>query len=64
MSSPIRLLLCLLLIVAPTLSAQAPAASPAQTPAVPVMKSWFIRLIPPRPTFDNDMSDAEQKLME
>lgn len=28
------------------------------------MKSWFIRLIPPRPTFDKDMTDTEQKLME
>jgi uncharacterized protein YciI len=28
------------------------------------MKSWFIRLIPPRPTFDKDMTEAEQKLME
>lgn len=28
------------------------------------MKSWFVRLIPPRPTFDKDMTDAENKLME
>jgi uncharacterized protein YciI len=28
------------------------------------MKTWFIRLIPPRPTFDKDMTDAEQKLMD
>ena len=28
------------------------------------MKSWFIRLIPPRPTFDKDMTESEQKLME
>ena len=28
------------------------------------MKSWLIRLIPPRPTFDKDMTDAEGALME
>ena len=27
------------------------------------MKSWLIRLIPPRPTFDKDMTPAEQALM-
>jgi uncharacterized protein YciI len=32
--------------------------------AVPVKKSWFIRLIPPRPTFDKDLNEAEGKLME
>jgi uncharacterized protein YciI len=28
------------------------------------MKNWFIRLIPPRPTFDKDLSPSEEKLME
>lgn len=28
------------------------------------MKTWFLRLIPPRPTFDKDMTDAEGALME
>ena len=28
------------------------------------MKTWFIRIIPPRPTFDKDESPAEQALME
>jgi uncharacterized protein YciI len=64
MRSPARLLLVLLLFAVPTLGAQAPAASPAPTPSAPVLKSWFVRLIPPRPTFDKDMTDAEQKLME
>jgi uncharacterized protein YciI len=27
------------------------------------MKSWFIRIIPPRPTFDKDASPAELDLM-
>jgi uncharacterized protein len=27
------------------------------------MKTWFIRLIPPRPTFANDMTPDEEKVM-
>ena len=27
-------------------------------------KTWFIRLIPPRPTFDKDASPAEQAVMD
>jgi len=61
-------LLAVLLFAMPALCAQTPAANPgAATPAAsmaPAMKSWFVRLIPPRPTFDKDMTDAEQKLME
>jgi uncharacterized protein YciI len=34
------------------------------TSVVPVKKAWFIRLIPPRPTFDKDFNEAEGKLME
>jgi uncharacterized protein len=51
-------------------AAQAPAASTNATantnpaPTAPVMKTWFLRLIPPRPTFDKDMTDAEGALME
>jgi uncharacterized protein YciI len=51
---------------APRLSAQAPAADPkpaAPAPA-PAMKTWFLKLIPPRPTFDKDATPAEQALME
>ena len=64
MRSPVRLLLAMLLAAVPVLNAQAPAASPAPTASAPVVKSWFVRLIPPRPTFDKDMTDSEQKLME
>jgi len=28
------------------------------------MKTWFVRLIPPRPTFDRDMTQTEQAVME
>jgi uncharacterized protein YciI len=58
----------LLLGLAPALVAQAPAANstsaPSNTPAKPAMKSWLIRLIPPRPTFGDDATPAEQALME
>ena len=33
------------------------------TSSVPVKKSWFIRLNPPRPTFDQDLNEEEGKLM-
>jgi uncharacterized protein YciI len=42
----------------------APPAPASQVSPVPAQKTWFIRLIPPRPTFDKDLSDVEQKLME
>jgi len=64
MRSHVRLLLALLPVAVPTLGAQTPATSPAPAPAAPVMKNWFVHLIPPRPTFDKDMTEAEQKLME
>ena len=63
----------LLLSFAPVLSAQAPAANPPATapaltstpnPAKPPMKSWLIRIIPPRPTFDKDSTPAEDALMD
>lgn len=44
--------------------AQTPAANPAPAEAQPAMKSWLLRIIPPRPTFDKDASPAEQALME
>ena len=28
------------------------------------MKTWFIRLIPPRPTFDKDLTEAEAAVMQ
>jgi uncharacterized protein YciI len=63
----------LLLSFAPVMSAQAPAASapvaapapnPSPAPAKPPMKSWLIRVIPPRPTFDKDSTPAEDALMD
>ena len=42
--------------------AQTAPASQTQTPAA--MKTWFVRLIPPRPTFLQDMTESEQKLMQ
>jgi uncharacterized protein len=44
--------------------AQAGPAPAAAAPTTPTMKTWFLRLIPPRPTFDKDMTDAEGALME
>lgn len=41
-----------------------PAANPSPTVAKPPMKSWLIRIIPPRPTFDKDSTPAEDALME
>jgi uncharacterized protein len=73
MKTSLFLLAALLLGFAPFLSAQAPAAqaqpaAPAPnanpTPAKPPMKSWLIRIIPPRPTFDKDSTPAEDALME
>jgi uncharacterized protein YciI len=45
------------------LSAQAPCANANSTETVPAMKTFFIRIIPPRPTFDKDATPAEQALM-
>jgi uncharacterized protein len=39
-------------------------ASASQASTAPTQKTFFIRLIPPRPTFDKDMTEAEQKIME
>ncbi len=64
MRNSTRLLLALAFFAAPYLNAQAPAASPAFAPAPPALKTWFVRLIPPRPTFAQDMTDNEHKLME
>jgi len=32
--------------------------------AKPPMKTWFVRLIPPRPTFAQDITPAESNIME
>jgi len=41
--------------------AQTAPASPAAAP--PAMKTWFMRLIPPRPDFDKTLSASEEKVM-
>ncbi len=64
MKSAPFLLAALLLSLASVEFAQAPATNPAPAPPKPVMKSWLIRLIPPRPTFADDATPAEQALMD
>jgi uncharacterized protein YciI len=70
-----RLLLYILLMAAccagaagqqGTTIVQLPITSRASqdAPLTPLAKTWFVRLIPPRPTFDKDMTAHEQKLME
>ena len=67
------LMAALLLGLAPVVFAQAPAANalaaapatnPSPEPAKTPMKSWLIRIIPPRPTFDKDSTAAEDALMD
>ncbi len=73
MNKVIGVFLAALFVAAAGARAQAPAPAPgtdakpapaAPAPSAPVMKTWFLRLIPPRPTFDKDMTDAEGALME
>jgi uncharacterized protein YciI len=58
------LLAALVLSLPVCLIGQAPAANATPAEAKPAMKTWLIRLIPPRPTFDKDMTDSEGALME
>jgi uncharacterized protein YciI len=44
--------------------AQATAAGAQPMEAAPQMKTWLIRIIPPRPHFDKDATPAEQALMQ
>jgi uncharacterized protein len=60
----LKLLALLLAFSCAVAPAQQPAAPAAQAAPKTAMKTWFIRLIPPRPTFDKDMTDDEGKLME
>ena len=69
MKKVIGVILAALFVAAAGARAQAPGtdakpAPAAPAPSAPVMKTWFLRLIPPRPTFDKDMTDAEGALME
>ena len=58
-----RLSLALLLLAAVVACTPA-VAQPAPSTKAAAPKTWFIRLIPPRPTFDKDIKPAEQQLME
>jgi uncharacterized protein YciI len=64
MKSAVLLFGVLLLSLPTCLAAQAPAVAPSPTEAKPMMKNWLIRLIPPRPTFADDATPAEEALME
>ena len=44
--------------------AQAPAASSQPQEASQPTRTWLIRIIPPRPHFDQDATPSEQALME
>lgn len=61
MSYPACSVLAFLACAVGPLLAQAPRAS--QRAAAEPMKSWFVRLIPPRPHFDKDANEAELKVM-
>lgn len=61
MKTEARLLLAALLLAVSPLIAQTPAPAPAAAPAA---KTWFVRLIPPRTTFAQDMTPAEGALMD
>jgi hypothetical protein len=59
---PAQIVAALVLCLTPVLIAQAPVASPSE--AKPMTKTWFIRLIPPRPTFAQDATPAELAVMD
>lgn len=64
MKTAISFFAALLLSLPIALAAQAPSAAPNPAEAKPIMKSWLIRIIPPRPTFDKDATTDEQALMD
>lgn len=53
----------LILSLLPTLFLSNPAGNSSTARAETNTKSWLIRLIPPRPTFADDATPAEQALM-
>jgi uncharacterized protein YciI len=69
MRNPVPFLLSVLLFAPLVPCAQTAVPAPAQAAsaalpaAAPVLKSWFIRLVP-RPTFLQDMTEAEKKVMQ
>jgi uncharacterized protein len=54
----------LILSLLPTMFEPATSSNPDAAQAQTSAKSWLIRLIPPRPTFANDETPAEQALMK
>jgi len=66
MKNPVLIVLAALLLGAAALpaEAQSPAASSQPKEAAQPMKTYLIRIIPPRPHFDQDATPAEQALME
>ncbi len=50
-------------LLAPAQNAAPPPAPASQSASVIAKKSWFVRLIPPRPTFAQDITEPEKKLM-
>jgi len=64
MGIPFRLLLAVLMFAVPAFCAQAPAATPGPETPASARKTWFMRLIPPRPDFNKTLSDAERQVME
>lgn len=69
MKTEARLLVAALLLAVSPLIAQTPAQAPSEAPAsastpAPAAKTWFVRLIPPRTTFIQDMTPAEGALMD
>jgi uncharacterized protein YciI len=54
----------MILSLLPTLFQPTPANNPVAAQAQTATKSWLIRLIPPRPTFANDATPAEQAVMQ
>jgi uncharacterized protein len=54
----------LILSLLPTMFQPASAENNSGAQAQSPMKSWLIRVVPPRPTFASDATPAEQALME
>ena len=48
----------------PAVHAQNATTTPATVPAPAPKQRFFLKLIPPRPTFADDMTTAEEKLMQ
>jgi uncharacterized protein YciI len=55
--------LLLAAVSAVAMAQTAPTQPAPQTTSTAAQKTWFVRLIPPRPTFANDMTETEQALM-